>query len=162
MEELASEFADVAHFPFVYTREAHPGETFSGLASIEQKVEHAKAIREHGVKRTILIDSLDGQVHQTYGGLSNMTWIVDHVGRVAFKASWTVATDIRESLMETLRVQEQRRDGKLWGIYYRETVGLRAAAPRPDGPVWPGGKGAAEDTKRFNESLGGKSPYWPE
>ena len=64
--------------------------------------------------------------------------------------------------METLRVQGQRRDGKLWGIYYRETVGLRAAAPMPNGSIWPGGKGAAEDTKRFNESLGGKCPYWPE
>lgn len=85
--------------------------------SIVQKVEHAKAIREHGFQRTILIDALGGPVRQIYGNLSNMTWIIDHVGRVAFKASWAVAGDIREALKDTLSVQEQRRDKRLWAIY---------------------------------------------
>ena len=49
MEQLAKDFAGKAHFPFMYVREAHPGELYSAHQSIEQKFAHAQAFREYGV-----------------------------------------------------------------------------------------------------------------
>ena len=37
MEALAAEFAGRAHFPFIYVREAHPGELIPPIQSMEEK-----------------------------------------------------------------------------------------------------------------------------
>ena len=126
MEDIAKRFADRAHFLFVYVREAHPGEHYPPHQYIEQKVLHAESFRERlSIERPIAVDSLYGRVHRIYGGVSNMSWIVDHTGHVAFRAAWTVAADIEAALEETLRVRELRREGKPVSVYYRETTGLR-------------------------------------
>ena len=127
MEQLAKDFGDQAHFLFVYVREAHPGEHYPPHQYFEQKVLHAKAIREFGVRRDILIDSLYGGVHRWYGGVSNMSWIIDHTGLVAYRASWTVASDIRAALSEILQTRDLRRGGKQVASFYRELMGLRPA-----------------------------------
>ena len=98
MEALAAEFADRAHFPFIYVREAHPGEVIPPIHSMEEKAAHAQSFREYGVTRQILLDSLYGRVHRRYGGVSNMTYIVDHTGHIAFRAEWTVVEDVRAAL----------------------------------------------------------------
>ena len=54
MEALAAEFADRAHFPFIYVREAHPGELIPAIQSMEEKAAHAQSFREYGVTRQIL------------------------------------------------------------------------------------------------------------
>ena len=159
MEELAREFAEQTHFLFIYTREAHPGEVFPPHASYEQKVRHAAAFRERGLARPILMDTLDGQVHRLYGGVSNMTWIVDHTGHVAYKASWTDAVDIRGALDETLKIRERRREGGNVSPFYREIVGVRRYHPPPsEGPRFLGGKKAEEDVRRYWERVGRESP----
>ena len=149
---VAKEFAEQAHFLFVYSREAHPGEIFPHHTSYEQKVRHAAAFRERGLSRPILIDTLGGQVHRLYLGMPNMTWIVDHTGRVAFKASWTIAPDIQAALEETLQLRELRRQGGTSVVYYREIVGMRPAERSGfDDSLWLGGKKALEDMRRFSE-----------
>ena len=71
MEDLASRYADDAHFLFIYTREAHPGEHYPPHAYYEQKVLHSRSFRERlGIHRTILVDSLQGRVHRVFGGVS--------------------------------------------------------------------------------------------
>ncbi|MCH8311085.1 MAG: hypothetical protein IIB17_11410 [Chloroflexi bacterium] len=75
-------------------------------------------------------DDLDGAVHRQWGGLPNMTWVIDHTGRVAYKAGWTVESDIRESLEDVVRVREIKRElaesGGMTPPYYVETLSLRA------------------------------------
>ena len=112
MEELAEEYAERAHFLFVYIREAHPGEVFPHHKSWEQKVSHAQAFRDRGLKRPILLDSMNGSVNRVYGAVSNMSWIIDHTGHVVFRATWTAASDIRAALDETLHMRELRRRGQ--------------------------------------------------
>ena len=145
MEGMAKRFADRAHFLFVYVREAHPGEHYPPHQYIEQKVLHAQSFKERlGIGRPIAVDSLYGRVHRIYGGVSNMSWIVDHTGHVAFRAAWTVAADIEAALEETLRVRELRREGRPVSVYYRETTGLRPVRERHEGQHFLGGKVAEE------------------
>jgi hypothetical protein len=101
MDQLARDYADKAHFVFIYAREAHPGDfpQWPEHKTIEQKFEQAKIMKErHGTPRTIVIDDVEGAVHRKWNGMPNMSWIIDHTGRVFFKAGWTVASDLRAGL----------------------------------------------------------------
>ena len=151
MDGLAHDFADRAHFLFVYVREAHPDEDPDHPAhrSIEQKFRHARDMQDrHNSPRTILVDSVDGNVHRLYGGLPNMSWVIDHTGRVVHKAAWTVAADVRSAIEDASRIRELKREasasGALYKDYYRETISAlptnRSVEPKPaltpgDGPA---------------------------
>ena len=41
-----------------------------------------------------------------------MSWIVDHTGRVAYKASWTDAKEIRAALAEVLEIRNAKAVGR--------------------------------------------------
>lgn len=151
MDALAREYKDLIHFLFVYTREAHPGEVFPPHLSYEQKGQHALAFRRLGLNRPILVDAIDGKVHRLYGGVSNMSWVIDATGRVAYKASWTDAADIRQALKEVLKIHEAKRSGRRVSEFYRELMGVRLVDRPPDGMRYMGGKKAEEDVRRYRE-----------
>ena len=62
MNALAERFAEQGVGSiFLYTNEAHPGENYPHLTSMEQKYRHAGALRDiYGVTRPIMLDALDG------------------------------------------------------------------------------------------------------
>lgn len=81
---------------FLYTHEAHPGEHYPHLTSMEQKFRHANLMRDLlGVTRPILVDALDGACHRAYGSMPNMTWIFNRSGLPIYKSDWTDSTASR-------------------------------------------------------------------
>jgi hypothetical protein len=58
MNKIANDFADKKiGSVFIYTHEAHPGENYPHQTNLEQKFQHAAALRDvYGVTRPILID----------------------------------------------------------------------------------------------------------
>src|SRR6266540_4918757 len=100
MEPLAMEYAPRGYrFVFVYTREAHPGEHYPHHTSVDQKLAHARVLRDHHhVQRLILVDDLAGTVHRAYGTLPNMTYVVSRLGKITFKSNWTDDETIRFAL----------------------------------------------------------------
>jgi hypothetical protein len=123
MDALAREFSDRAHFLFIYVREAHP-DTFPdhpAHRTYEQKLQHARDLQyKFDTPRTILVDDLDGGVHRIWGGMPNMSWVIDHTGRVAYKAGWTVVADLRAALEDVLRWRQLKREQATTASYYRE------------------------------------------
>src|SRR5579862_2046994 len=113
MDALAADFADRGFASlFVYTREAHPGEHLPHHTTFEQKLTHARRLRdEQHMRRRILVDALDGPVHRAYGALPNMTWIVLRGGVIAYKAAWTDADDVRDALTNGARIGTLRARG---------------------------------------------------
>lgn len=94
---------------FLYTHEAHPGEFYPHLTSLEQKLRHARDLRDIlGVRRTILVDALDGACHRAYGSMPNMTWIFTGSGVPVYKSDWTDAGSVENALGYLLSVQESR------------------------------------------------------
>ena len=77
MEQLYKEYGCQGfEFFLIYTREAHPGEKVFAHGSFEEKIQNACRMRdEEKLTVPLLVDSLDGAVHQTYGAsdLSNST-----------------------------------------------------------------------------------------
>ncbi|RME85581.1 MAG: hypothetical protein D6775_02440 [Caldilineae bacterium] len=114
MNALAERFAprDVGSY-FVYTHEAHPGENYPHHTSWEQKLRHARDLRDKlGVSRTILVDSLDGACHRAYGSMPNMSWIFNRRGVPVYKSDWTDAASLENALLYFLDVLARRRAGE--------------------------------------------------
>ena len=140
MDELSRRYEGDAHFLFVYVREAHP-ERFPdhpAHRSIDQKFQHARDMRDrHDTPRQILVDHLDGAVHRAWGGLPNMSWVLDRAGDITYKAGWTVESDIRAALEQAGRVLDLKRQGAETGRslfpYYTETMSVHlGSVRRPD------------------------------
>jgi hypothetical protein len=111
MNALAEEYADQKiGSVFLYTHEAHPGENYLHLTSIDQKFRHAEALRDVlNVSRPILVDALDGACHRAYGSMPNMTWIFSRNGVVQYKSNWTATDSVARALEHLLDVKQRRR-----------------------------------------------------
>jgi peroxiredoxin len=110
LNDLYHEYAgDDVEFPFVYVREAHPGERLGRRETFDDKKEAAQRFREEeSLDVPIIVDDLNGKIHRKYGGLPNPTYIIDKSGRVAFRARWTRPNVIEDALDELLERQQER------------------------------------------------------
>ncbi len=110
MDDMAGRMAerDVGSV-FLYTHEAHPGEHYPHLTSMEQKFRHARELRDVlGVTRPILVDALDGACHRFFGSQPNMTWIFSGKGTPVYKAEWTDAQSVENAMDYFLDVTARR------------------------------------------------------
>ncbi len=74
----------------VLTRQAHPGPSVEAYDSLGRKLEDGlRHQRENRVPYPVLVDDIEGRVHQVYGGLADPTYLIDAAGRVAFYDKWT-------------------------------------------------------------------------
>jgi hypothetical protein len=119
MDAIADRYADRAvRSVFVYTREAHPGEIYRHHTSMAGKRENAKALRSVvGIKRQVLLDTLEGDAHRAYGSLPNMTWIFGRGGLILYKSAWTGPEDVEDSLSRALDGLEHRGKGNKLPFY---------------------------------------------
>lgn len=108
-------------FVFLYTREAHPGEHYPHVETLEQKLQHARDMaKRFDIRRPMLVDDLDGPIHRAYGELPNMTYIVGTGGSIIYKAAWTDERTIRIALDQILFEREARRGRTRLAPYYLE------------------------------------------
>jgi hypothetical protein len=111
---------------FIYTHEAHPGEYYPHLTSMEQKFDHARALRDVlGVTRPILVDSLDGACHRAFGSMPNMSWIFSRSGAPIYKSDWTDARSVANALEYFVAANERRRGGERLVPFRVERLDLR-------------------------------------
>ena len=96
-------------FFIVYTREAHPGENFPHHQSWEQKISHAKQLRElDAVEIPILVDDIEGSTHKAYGALPNMVYLIDRDGVVVYKSDWTDAHELDGMSESLIRLDDMK------------------------------------------------------
>ena len=127
METIATDYEDQGvGSVFVYVREAHPGEHYPHHDSYERKLSHARAFRQiFGGNRPILVDDLCGTAHRAFGGLPNMTYIINQAHTIVFRSDWTDAPTARFALDYLLDAQERRRAGDRLAPFYAEIMGYR-------------------------------------
>ncbi len=111
---------------FLYTYEAHPGENYPHLTSMEQKMRHARAMRDVlGVTRPILVDALDGACHRAYGSMPNMSWIFAKSGVPVYKSDWTDPASIANAVEYFLETAARRRSGERLAPFHVERLDFR-------------------------------------
>lgn len=127
MEDIAERYAGRGvRSVFLYIREAHPGELLPHHDSFERKLAHAREFqRAFAVRRPILVDDLEGTAHRAFGGLPNMTYVLNSAHRVVYKSAWTDAASVRWALDYFLDVQARRREGHRLAPFYEEVQGFR-------------------------------------
>ena len=127
MNDLAERYADQdVGSIFLYTHEAHPGEHYPHLTSLDQKFEHARDLRDKlGVERSILVDDLDGACHRAYGSMPNMTWIFNRTGKPLYKAAWTDHNSVENALSFFLKVNQRRQTGERLAPFHVERLDYR-------------------------------------
>lgn len=143
MNEIAERYAGQGvGSVFLYTHEAHPGENYPHLSTMEQKFRHARALQEiYGVTRPILVDALDGACHRAIGSMPNMSWIFTRSGIPIYKSDWTDASSVENAIRYFLEVVDRRRTGKRLAPFRVERLDFRT-----------------QDTEAFFRGLEGNGP----
>lgn len=116
IKQLQAEFPDVV-FLVVYVREAHPGERLGQHKSFEDKKRAAELLKpRYNEDRTILIDTLEGEMHRFYGLLPNIVYIINPEGIVHYRCNWATIDGIRAALKDRERVHTDENADmlKLW------------------------------------------------
>jgi hypothetical protein len=86
-------------FVEVFIRQAHPGPGAPTYQRFEQKLEDARRYaREEHIPWDVVVDDLEGTVHQTYGGLADPTYLIGADGRVSFYNTWTHAPTLHRAI----------------------------------------------------------------
>jgi hypothetical protein len=90
LKRLHERYNDRVAFLTLYVREAHPGDRYPQPETMEQKVEYARRYRERdGIPWSVLVDSLEGQLHRTLDPKPNAAYLLGADGRVAYRLLWT-------------------------------------------------------------------------
>lgn len=96
------------YFIDVLIRQAHPGPDVPPYQTFEQKLRDARAYQEQeSIGWPVLVDDLEGTVHQVYGGLADPIYLIGTDGRVAYYNMWTHAPAVHDALLR-LRAQGGR------------------------------------------------------
>jgi hypothetical protein len=96
----------------VYVREPHPGENYGPHSSWDQKLQYARDCRDQdGIQNPLLVDDVEGTVHQAYGIMPNMVYIIGKDGKVVYKAMWTDDSEIESVLANLVLADKLRAEG---------------------------------------------------
>jgi len=89
VRELYDEFGDRVKFIMMYVREAHPGERFAQVASIEEKLGHARTLKDfYNIQWTVAADSVNGSLHRALDPKPNSAFLMDRDGTILFRSLW--------------------------------------------------------------------------
>jgi len=98
MNALARKYPDV-QFAVIYIREAHPGRKIPAHTDADTKQANAKRLKQaEPENRVILVDDLDGSLHERLGLLPNMAFVISGSGQVLYRADWNIPDKIDEIL----------------------------------------------------------------
>jgi hypothetical protein len=90
LKKLMAHFGDRVRLVEVLVRQGHPGPEVPCYGNFEQKLRDGYRYKElEGIPWTVLVDDLQGTVHQAYGSLADPTYLIDNDGRVAYYNVWT-------------------------------------------------------------------------
>ncbi len=98
--ELYAVFGKRIKFIMLNVREAHPGEFYPQPDSIEDKLEHARALKRlYEIPWTVVTDDIRGDLHRTLDPKPNSAFLMDVDGNIVFRSLW--ASD-RSALRQAL------------------------------------------------------------
>lgn len=103
--------AERVRFVLVSVREAHPGATVPQPQTMDEKVAHARALREiHDVPFDVAIDDIDGTFHRSLSPKPNSAYLIGRDCRITFRAHWANDTPaLAEALQDVASGQTIRR-----------------------------------------------------
>jgi thiol-disulfide isomerase/thioredoxin len=123
VQELQDEFGERVDFIMMYVREAHPGERITQAETMDEKLEHARALKQlYDISWTVAADSIGGDLHRALDPKPNSAFLVSSDGKILFRSLW--ASDesaLREALTAVVRgrLPDKSQSQKLMGPVIR-------------------------------------------
>lgn len=98
-------------FFLVYVRESHPGENYPHHSTFEQKLHHARDLqRLEKPAFPILVDSLDGHIHRSYGIWPVSLFVVHKSGLLVYRSTICQPYQLRNFLTELVECDRHERE----------------------------------------------------
>ena len=147
VQELHDEFGDRVDFIMLYVREAHPGEHFTQSETMEEKLEHARALQEfYDIQWTVAADNIDGDLHRALDPKPNAAFLMNSEGIILFRSLWAADRDaMRQALAAAAagRAPERKQSETLLGPVIR-AMGqvqevMNRGGPQAVGDLWRAG-----------------------
>lgn len=138
LKTLHRDFGNDVEFITLYTREAHPGENFPQPTTLGEKSEHAASLRrEFEVPWTLVVDSMDGDLHLALDAKPNDAYLVDVDGKIVFRSLWSSDEKaLRIALNSVVKGEKPRRTqstafiGPVMRAMSSVTATMRMAGPQ--------------------------------
>ena len=110
-------------FLLLYTRESHPAENYPAHSSWEQKFSDARDLKRlEDVRFPILVDSLDGKIHRSYGTWPNALFVIHKDGRLIFRSNMANHGELRQFLQDLMAAESAAAEGRVLHLRYSERV----------------------------------------
>jgi len=107
LKRLHARYGDRVTFITLNVREAHPAENVSQPRTYEQKVEHARRLKQQfEIPWIVASDDLDGTLHRALDTKPNAAYLMDINGRLVFRSLWAGDAHALGSALQSL-VDEQ-------------------------------------------------------
>ena len=122
--QLHQEFDDRGvSFFLLYTRESHPAENYPAHDSFEQKLAYARDLeRLDDVRFPILVDSLDGKIHRSYGTWPNALFVIHKDGRLIFRSNMANHRELSQFLEDLMAAEQAAAQGQVLHLQYSERI----------------------------------------
>ena len=100
VQALYDEFGEQIDFIMLYVREAHPGENFTQTEIMQEKLEHARVLKEfYDIPWTVAADTVDGDLHRALDPKPNAAFLMNREGIILFRSLWAADRDaLRQAL----------------------------------------------------------------
>ena len=102
LKQLHTEFGDRVDFIMLNVREAHPGENFGQPATMAEKLDHARALKQlYGIPWTVAIDNIEGTLHRALDPKPNSAFLVNGDGIIVFRSLWASDQNAMRQALES-------------------------------------------------------------
>jgi peroxiredoxin len=109
--QLQREFQDRdVSFFLLYTRESHPAENYPSHSSWEQ------------VQVALIVDSLDGEIHRSYGTWPNALFVIHRDGRLILRSNMANHGELRQFLDDLMAADQAAAEGRVLHLQYSERI----------------------------------------
>ena len=107
VKRLYAQCGDEVDFVMLNVREAHPGENYPQPDTMDDKMDHARTLKEfYQLPWTVAVDDLDGTLNLAMDGKPNSAYLMDRDGKIVFRSVW--ARDLRGSIRRPLESAAHR------------------------------------------------------
>jgi thiol-disulfide isomerase/thioredoxin len=101
IQDLYDEFGDRVEFVMLYVREAHPGENFSQVETMQDKLESARALQKfYNINWIVAADSVDGDLHLALDPKPNAAYLINSKGKILFRSLWAADYDALQQALD--------------------------------------------------------------
>ena len=107
LKRLHAQCGDDVAFVMLNIREAHPGENYPQPETLEDKADHARALKDtYQMPWTVAVDDLDGTLNIAMDGKPNSTYLMDRDGKIVFRSIWGRDEDNISRALESVKRDE--------------------------------------------------------